>query len=474
MKLKLGILLTICVFVSVTAVVAAGFDDDFTGQTIRVDYYHTGTAHEEHLTLDRARIEGPWPGSRSLLVDDSNLGKYMVEVVDLATNRLLYSRGFASIYGEWETTGEARDGTWRTIQEAVVLPEPRRSFQLRIRKRQADQSFNEIWAITLDPRSRFVDRAPVPSRQVWTVLEHGDPAVKVDLLILGDGYTQDEMKTFHQDVTRLTEALFHYEPFAGHKQAFNVRAIDTPALASGISRPRSGVFHDTPLGARYNAFDSERYILSMEDRKWRDVAAAAPSDFVLILVNERKYGGGGIYNLYSTAAASSSYSPYLVVHEFAHHFAGLADEYFTSPTAYEEFNDVKTEPWEMNATALLAPQNPKWASFITPGTPVPTPWDKDEYESTSRASQERRRKLREAGASEETLEALFDEERQVFTRMLADQEYSGTIGVFEGAMYESLGLYRPATDCIMFTRDDVGFCAVCAAAIERVIELYTH
>jgi hypothetical protein len=453
-----------------TATAQAGFDDDFTGATMRVDYYHAGTAEEEHLAIDRVRIEGPWPGSRTQIVDLTNYGKYMVEVVDLGTNRLLYSRGFASIFGEWETTAEAKK-VWRVLPEAVRVPEPRGPVQLRIRKRADDQSFHEIWSVTIDPASRFVHRAPLQEREVWAVLESGESSVKVDMLILGDGYTAAEMDRFHADARRAADELFKEEPYTSRRTDFNVWAIDTPSAQSGISRPRAGVFRDTPLGTSYNSLDSERYILTLDDRAWRDVAAAAPYDFVLILVNERKYGGGGIYNLYSTAAAGSAFAPYLVVHELGHSFGGLGDEYFTSSTAYEDFAG-HVEPWEPNITALEDPARLKWGDLVAQGTPLPTPWGKEDYETRSLANQEVRRELRAEGAPEEKLEELFYEERRTFTKELAEQEYSGKVGAFEGAMYESQGLYRPMTDCIMFTRDEVGFCPVCARAIERVIDLY--
>jgi hypothetical protein len=449
----------------------AGFDDDFTGATLRVDYYHTGTADEEHFAVHRMRIEGPWPGSRTQRVDTSNLGKYLVEVVDLQSNRTLYTRGFASIYGEWETTGEAHEGTWRAIQEAVRVPEPRRPFQLRLRKRAPDQSFREVWSTTIDPSSRFVDR-PGPTRgDVWELMVHGDPAVKVDLVILGDGYATSER--FDADARRAADALFAVEPFASRKEDFNVRAVRTPAGQPGISRPRAGIFRDTPLGARYNSFDSERYILTLEDRAWRDAAAAVPYEFVLILVDERKYGGGGIFNLYSTAAMGSSFGDYLVVHEFGHHFAGLGDEYFTSPVAYEDSGDAMVEPWEPNVTALHDPEQLKWRGLVDGDTPLPTPWSKEPYETRSREFQDVRREMRSQGAPEERLEEMFREERRLFTKMLGENEHAGKVGAFEGAMYESRGLYRPAVDCIMFTRDEVGFCPVCTQAIHQTLNLYT-
>jgi hypothetical protein len=215
-------------------------------------------------------------------------------------------------------------------------------------------------------------------------------------------------------------------------------------------------------------------VLTLQDRAWRDVAAAAPYDAVMILVNSEKYGGGGIYNLYSTAAADSAFFPYLLVHEFGHHFAGLGDEYYTSDVAYEDFQGQTTEPWEPNITALLDPGSLKWAQLVSPGTPLPTPWKKEEFEALSHSIQERRRELRKAGAPEADLERLFAEEREQMTALLGAEEHAGEIGAFEGASYQPKGLYRPAADCIMFTRDEVGFCAVCSQAIERIIDLYTR
>jgi len=454
--------------------VQAGFADDFTGATLRVDLFHAGTAGEEHVTLDRARIEGPWPGSRTQLLDPTNLGAYLVEVADLATNQVLYTRGLGSVYGEWETTGEASDGTWRVFPEAVRVPEPKRPFQLRLRKRGADSSFREIWSAPLDPGSRFVDRAPPPTGSVWSIAEHGDTATKVDLLILGDGYAAAEMEAFHADARRIVAALFAEEPFASRKSDFNVRALDTPAGASGVARPRSGIFRDTPLGTRYNIFDSERYVLTLDDRRWRDRAAAAPYDFVLILLNERQYGGGGIHQLYSTAAAKSAFAEYLAVHEFGHHFGALADEYYTSPVAYEVEEAPRVEPWEPNVTALLDPAQLKWRDLVGASTPLPTPWGKEAYEERSRAFQTERQRLRDAGAPEEQLERLFTEERELFTRTLGAEPHARTVGAFEGALYTARGLYRPAVDCIMFNRDKVGFCPVCRRALSRVIDLYAR
>lgn len=445
------------------------FERDFSGAAMRLDFFHSGDAGSEIVSLDQVRLEGPWPGSRTQMLDTLNRGKYFFEIVDSATTRVLYSRGFASIFGEWETTGEAKR-MHRTFPEALRFPAPRRPFQARLRKRQADQSFREIWSATVDPDSRFVDRSPVPPADVSVLREEGPPAVKVDLLFLADGYAESERDAFIADARRLAEELFRVEPYRSRKHDFNVRAVFLPSPESGISKPRSGVFRRSALGARYNSFDSERYVLTFEDRAWRDAAAAAPYDAVVLLVNDRKYGGGGIYNLYATAAAHSSYGPYLFIHEFGHSFAGLGDEYYTSDVAYEDSGD-RVEPWEPNITALGDPHRLKWRELVAEGTPVPTPWGKEAYEKASNESQGRRRKLRASGAAESELEALFDSERTLFTSMLGSDRYAGRPGAFEGASYQAHGLYRPEVDCIMFTRDEAGFCAVCSRAIQDVIDL---
>jgi IgA Peptidase M64/Peptidase M64 N-terminus len=451
------------------------FDARFTGRTLRFDYFHSGTGGEEHVSLDEVRLEGEWPGSRTRLLDDTNLGKYLFVVVDAATNLPLYSRGFASVYGEWETTGEAHKGVWRSFHESQRFPEPRGRVQLVLEKRAADGTFRELFTTTVDPASRFVDRSPVvPAGEVWTVFENGPPATKVDLLFLGDGYAASEREKFHRDVERLAGALFAAEPFASRRADFNVRAIDLASPASGVTDPRAGRWLKTPLGLAYNAFDSERYVLTFANQALREIAAQAPYDALILVANSRKYGGGGIFNLWTTAAADSAEAAYLVTHEFGHAFAGLGDEYYTSQVSYEGFVPPGVEPWEPNVTALLDPANLKWKDLVTPGTPIPTPWNQAAYDEVALAYQEKRQKMREAGASEEEMEALFREVKAATDPMLRAEKYYGQVGAFEGASYQAKGLYRPTVDCIMFSRNLSSFCPVCARAIERVIRLYTE
>ncbi len=442
-------------------------------RTLRVDYYHTGTATEEAFSLDRIVLEPlPWPGNPHRPIDDTDLGKYFFEVRDAGSGELLYSRGFNSIYGEWETTGEAKR-MHRTFHESLRFPRPTAPVNVVLKKRDAENAFFEIWQLTVDPDDIFVDSSAVPDPGLIALQDNGDPANRVDLLLLGDGYTAAECGKFVVEARRLTEALFAESPFKERRGDFNVWGLCPPAAESGISRPSTGIHRRSPVGSTYDAFGSERYVLTFENRAFRDLAAWAPYDVVEILVNGETYGGGGIFGLYGTVAAGNQFADYVFVHEFGHHFAGLADEYYTSSVAYE-IPKEPTEPWEINATALLDPENLKWRDLVEPETPIPSPWPKEEFESHSRQIQERRRQIRAENRPESEMAALFREAQAFDTELLSSAELAGKVGAFEGSNYAAKGSYRPQIDCIMFSRNEVPFCAVCTRGLEQVIDLYTR
>jgi IgA Peptidase M64/Peptidase M64 N-terminus len=441
-------------------------------QTMRVDYFHTGDMDQEVFSLDRVVVEPlPWPGNLSKSVDDTNLGKYLFEVIDRRTNRVTYSRGFASIYGEWETTDEARK-MHRTFHESFRFPEPQQEVQILLKKRDANNAFKEIWSLLVDPKDMFVDRSKLKSPAPLLEIEkNGDPSTKVDFLILGDGYTDGESNKFEKDAKRLAEILFSKSPFKEHRKDFNVWGLCPPAQESGISRPSNGIHKRNPVGSTYDAFGSERYVLTFQNQAFREIAAFAPYEYVEILVNNKTYGGGGIFNLYSTVAADSLWAPYVFVHEFGHHFAGLADEYYTSDVAYLP-SEERVEPWEANATALLDPDTLKWRDLVSTGSPIPTPWNKEAFEKYSAQIRERRRKIRAENKAEEEMDKLFQEQKEHESKLFAAEKYANKVGAFEGANYAARGYYRPQVDCIMFSRNEVPFCAVCRRALETVIRLY--
>lgn len=441
-------------------------------RTMRVDYFHTGNAATELFALDRVSLEpAPWPGPVDQPDDVLRYGAYGFDVREAASGRLLYSRGFGSVYDEWMTTGEAATTT-RTFHESLRFPRPTTPVDVAVRKRGAKDTWTTVWTTRVDPAANTIDTAPPEPfpGEVIAIERHGDPAHKVDLLLLGDGYTDAERGKFTADARRLVDILFATSPFKERRQDFNVWGLVPPARESGIARPSTGVHRASPVSATYDAFGSERYVLTFENRRFRDLASYAPYDVVEIVVNGRTYGGGGIYNQYSTVAADNAFAPYVFVHEFAHHFAALADEYYTSPVAYLPAA-TREEPWEPNVTALLDPATLKWKDLVAPTTPLPTPWQKDAYETRARETQTTRVALRQQNRPEAEMEALFTRERRQDDAQFAAEPYAGRVGAFEGAKYEARGYYRPAANCIMFTRAE-DFCEVCRRAIGQVIDTY--
>ena len=440
--------------------------------TLRVDFYHTGNALTEIFSLHQVVIEPlPWPGNPDRPIDNTNRGLYLFEVVKPVSNEVLHSRGFASIFGEWQFTGEAKR-MHRTFHESVRFPRPDHPVKLRISKRDDANRFAAIWTIDIDPEDMLTIRKTAPAvNDVVTIINSGNPAKKVDLLIIGDGYTENEKGLFLKDAKKASKALFSVSPFKERTNDFNVRAINATALESGTNRPSNGTFRFSQTGTTYDAFRSERYVLAFDNESLRNIAQYAPYEFVLILANSSTYGGGGIFGLYSTAAAHSDWADYLVVHEFGHHFAALADEYYTSPNVYGT-SEKRMEPWEPNVTAFHDPESLKWKHLVTKNTPIATPWPKKEFEAFQKENQARRMKLRQDNRPEEEMNQLFRDEQEFEENLFAESPYHESIGVFEGANYEATGFYRSEINCIMFTRY-TKFCQVCRNGIGDIIDLYT-
>ena len=391
-------------------------------------------------------------------------------MIDKESKVLLYSRGFASVFGEWQTIPEASEN-WGTFHESIRFPWPKNAVTVIINKRDSMNNFSKIWTADIDPSSRQVNPADLlHTNKVDIISENGPADQKVDIVILGDGYSKDEMGKFKKDASRLSGYLMNAEPFKARSNDFNIRAIETPGESSGVSKPHHGVYKRTPLTVHYSSFDSERYALTYDNRTVRDVASQVPYDLMVIMINERTYGGGGIYNLYTTVSADNKFAGYIMIHEMGHHMAALADEYYTSSVSYE-VPEVKVEPWETNITALFDKTSLKWKDLVEEGTPVPTQWNKEKFDKAGYAIQNERDSLRKAMVPETVMEDLFTRQMNQENEYFSKEKYKDKTGAFEGAGYLAKGLYRPQIDCIMYTRHMV-FCKVCSRSIEKVIDQY--
>jgi hypothetical protein len=442
-------------------------------RTWRFDFYQTGGPGIEAYSFDRLVVEPlAWPDSPAANVEPSPTGNYRFEVID-AAGRVTFARGYDPAFAEWVTTAEVRQ-VRRTFHESLRFPAIDGKATVVLYKRNPDAQYDEVWRHAIDPASPFIDRAEPPRQQAIEVERHGDPRTKVDILLIGDGYTAAECgRKFRGDARRISNALFALDPFRTRRNDFNIWGICPPAAQSGISRPSTGVYRRTPVGTSYDAFGSERYILTFENRTLRDVASWAPYEFITILSNNEIYGGGGLYNVYSTLAIDNDFADYLFVHEFAHHFAGLADEYYTSPVAYEPPDRI-VEPWAANVTAATDPVRVKWRDLLAPGVPIPTPWPKEEYEAASKAYQLRRAMIRAENRPESEMTRLFREQLEIETKILSAAEHASKVGLFQGANYDAQAFYRPEVDCVMFSRNHVPFCRVCQRALSAVIDRHTR
>ncbi len=463
-------------FISLISVRADGadqFGQYFKDTTFRFDYYHTGTKGEERISADKMYMEGEWPGSKTNLIDTLNLGEYFFRITDVASNRTIFSRGYCSLFDEWQTTDEAASGAFRTFHESVRFPYPFNKFLLTISRRNRQMVFTEIFSAVIDPCGPDIHRVKSHADAgVVDIISNGDIHSKVDITILGDGYTKDEMQKFLSDARHFTGILFSTEPFKRRKNDFNVRAIEVESAESGIDQPDQNIWTDHALGTAYDSFGSARYVLTDANAAVRDRAAAAPYDFLFILVNASRYGGGGIFQLYAVCFANGEtpatawQADYVFVHEFGHSFAGLGDEYYASSVAYNDFYQKGVEPWEPNIAANVSRQGLKWKDLVKSETPLPTPWNKSLYDSME---SERGKLRREVPGYAERRQSVLDAERSV----LNEKQFSNVVGAFEGAGYSSTGLFRPSLDCRMFSLSLTDFDPVCERAINRMIDFYT-
>ncbi len=392
--------------------------------SLRMDVFQCGNADTSHHVFERFIIEPHFGGSKVNLIDPFNFGTNRVKVIDAQTNTLIYSRGYNTLFQEWKTTDEARVME-RCYEESVSVPLPRNEAYVILEIRNFDGEFEEVFSKLYEPNEIFNTTEQRYVFPVHDFLVNGTPESKVDIVILPEGYTASEMSQFQQHCQALVDVFAQEEPFASHLDDFNFRAVLAPSEESGVDVPASHTWKRTILNAHFDTFYIDRYCTTRSYFSVKDVAANAPYDQIYILVNSSQYGGGGFYNFYSMSTAGNMSSASVIIHEFGHAFAGLADEYEEPDNPLALLYNLNVEPWEPNITSLVDFDS-KWADLVVPGTPIPTP---------------------------------------------ESNQYYNMVGAFEGGGYLEQGMYRPQQHCMM--RDYAPFCAVCNRTIEAMIEAHS-
>lgn len=414
--------------------VVVGFYADVYGNTfeyfeeegaIRYDFELLGGSSSVLVIKKDVKFLPRWGGNYNSLIDKPDYGTFRYRVFNAQNDTLIFCKGFAPLFKEWQTTAEAKSEI-RTYYQSLFFPRPKSDVVLKLDERTCEGRWKTIWIDTLRIDDIYIVKEQYSVAPIDTISYYGKSSQHVDLLILAEGYQFSEMNKFSSDARRLTDSLFAVEPFKSYQNRFNVLAIQTPSFESGTDIPGEKCFRNTAFSSHYYTFGSPRYLTTSDMKSVYDAIDGIGWDHIYILVNAERYGGGGFYNFLSICSSDNVLSPFVFCHEFGHGFAGLADEYYTSSTSYESFYNLEIEPWEPNITTMVS-FNKKWFRLIEEGIPVPTP---------------------------------------------RSDKFAGKVGVFEGGGYEPKGIYSPVMSCWMKEKQAGGFCPVCRDAIEKTILLH--
>jgi hypothetical protein len=403
------------------------FEDFFTDGTLRVDYFYAGNSEKTEIFLDEMIREPYWGGAKILSENRDNMGNVRYNLYDKESGRLLYSKGMSTLFQEWKTTAEAKTIS-RTMSATAVMPFPVSKVIFEIEEYNAKTGlFSKIFSLEIDPDDYFI-RPELRTPCAWKkLIDNGEPVNHVDIVFVAEGYGKEEESKFHRDVSEISEYIFSQSPFNEYKERFNIYTVSGISEESGTDIPGERIYRNTVLNSTFYSFDIDRYLTTSDNKQVYNLAANVPYDFIFVLVNSNKYGGGGFYNWYAMATSDNIASKMVAIHEFGHNFAGLADEYYTSEVAYSDFYSFEVEPWEPNITTLVNFDS-KWKDMHDKNIPIPTP----------RKSQ-----------------------------------YNDVVGVFEGGGYVAKGIYSPKQNCTM-SSINAEFCPVCQRAIIKKIKYYSQ
>lgn len=402
------------------------FNDFFEDKTLRIDYIFGGNDKVQFACVDQLSELPLWAGRKHHLSESPLDGNGQIKVYDIETEKCIYKTTFSSLFQEWLVTPEASQVN-RSFENTFLIPYPKQKSKVELTFRENDGTYKTILSHVVDPKDILIRKKGyaniTPYIRVGT--ENIDLAKKINVAIVAEGFREEEMGKFTEYANSTIQALLEHKPFNKYKDHFDFYIVESISEDTGVSVPRQNEWKNTSVGSHFDTFYSDRYLTTSEIKKLHDLLAGIPYEHIIILANTDVYGGGGIYNSYTlTTTGHENFAP-VVVHEFGHSFAGLADEYFYDDDVFDDTYNKNVEPWEQNITTLTNFSS-KWKKLLDQTTPIPTPIN----------------------------------------------ENSPEIGVYEGAGYSSKGIYRGSVNCRMKTNEAKEFCPVCQESITQLIKFY--
>lgn len=394
---------------------AQNYADYFQNKTLRVDYIFTGDAKQQSIYLDELSRLPSWAGRQHHLQELPLEGNGQITVRDMTTKKCIYKTSFSSLFQEWLSTDEAKEIA-KGFENSFLIPYPKQPVEVEVTlftpRKEVMANFKHI----VRPDDILIhERGTSHITPHQYLLQNGNEKDCIDVAILAEGYTEKEMEVFYRDAKTACESLFSHEPFQSTQSKFNIVAVASPSQDSGVSVPRENLWKHTAIHSHFDTFYSDRYLTTSRVKEIHNMLAGIPYEHIIILANTDVYGGGGIYNSYTLTTAHHSLFRPVVVHEFGHSFAGLADEYYYDDDVMTDTYPLGVEPWEQNITTRVNFAS-KWEDMLS--------------------------------------------------------KSNNSVGVYEGGGYSSKGIYRPAFNCRMKTNEYPEFCPVCQRAIRRIIEFY--
>lgn len=425
--MKKHILFLLCL-IAVASTRAQVFADHFADKTLRVDYIFNGNASGQAICLDGLSALPTWAGRKHHLAELPLQGNGQIVMRNAASGKTIYTTSFSSLFQEWLETDEARNVT-KGFENTFLLPYPLQPVEIEITLLDPRRNVRASMKHIVHPNDVLIEQKGNSHITPHKYLLHNNSPEKcIDVAILAEGYTLQEMQAFYEDADIACKSIFDHEPFKSMKKRFNVVAVASPSTDSGVSVPRLNEWKHTAFGSHFSTFYSDRYLTTSRVKAIHDALAGIPYEHIIILANTEEYGGGGIYNSYTLTTAHHPMFRPVVVHEFGHSFGGLADEYFYDNDVMTDTYPLDIEPWEQNISTQVD-FAAKWKDMLSENTPVPTPAEVSENYPT---------------------------------------------GVYEGGGYSAKGIFRPAENCRMRTNEYPAFCPVCQRALRRIIEFYTE